>query len=109
MLLNLVLEVIQVKEYCLFWIPSNLGYTKVLYAVSAVRPDFYTDSIDKAKFVSREWGLIELGEENESAVLLVVKMSGKSLKYIPSGWKIQKFKIVYLTFYSRGLGEPRGF
>lgn len=63
----------------------------IFYAKSAVRLDFYSDSIAKAKFVSREWGLVEIGKENESAVLVVVKKSGTSLKYIPSGLKIQKF------------------
>lgn len=80
----------------------------VYYAESPVRLDFYIDSTDKAKFVSREWGLVEIGKENESAVLVVVKNSGTSLKYIPSGWKTEKFKIDCLPFYSRGLGELLG-
>lgn len=52
--------------------------------------------------------MVGIGKENESAVLAAVKNSGKSLKYIPSGWKIQIFKIDYLPFYSRGLGELEG-
>lgn len=42
--------------------------------------------------------MVEIGEENESAELVVVKMS-----------EIQKFRIDYLTFYSRGLEELEGF
>lgn len=73
-----------------------------------MRQDFYTGSIVSAKFVSKEQGLsrIEISRKRKWVCSACCsKKAGKSLKYIRSGCKIQKFKINYLPFYSKGLRE----